>query len=200
MKLDDLKHNFEQQIADSSAEAQLALQVDELKAKTKKYQRDIKMRDFMEISISLLLIPVWLYGLTISANWVQSSGCILATLTSLYIPYKLLKARRLLPCKEDSIRAYLHQEQQRLAQQKQLLENIVWWYIAPIFISVMLITLGANMDDEGVIQLKPHMQLYYLLVLLGMVGIYFWNRRAARKRFGPLLERVEQQLNELNDE
>ncbi|WP_125557650.1 hypothetical protein [Pseudoalteromonas rubra] len=200
MKLDDLKHNFAQQIETNSSEKKLALQIDELKVKTKKYQRDIKMRDFMEISISLLLIPVWLYGLTISFNWVQSLGCILATLTSLYIPYKLLRARRLSPCKDDSIRAYLRQEQQRLTQQKRLLESIVWWYIAPIFVSVMLITLGANMDDNGVIQLDTHMQLYYLVVLLGMVGIYFWNKRAAEKRFGPLLERVEQQLNELNDE
>ncbi|WP_046006504.1 hypothetical protein [Pseudoalteromonas rubra] len=200
MKLDDLKQNFEQQIQSSSSEAKLTLQVDELKAKTKKYQRDIKVRDFMEISISLLLIPVWLYGLTISVNWMQSLGCVLATLTSLYIPYKLLKARRLTPCKDDSIRAYLHQERQRLAQQKQLLENIVWWYIAPVFVSVMLITLGANMDDEGVIRLALHMQVYYLLVLFGMVGIYFWNKRAAEKRFGPLLTRVEQQLNELSNE
>ncbi|WP_125779340.1 hypothetical protein [Pseudoalteromonas rubra] len=200
MKLDDLKQNFEQQIQSSSSEAKLTLQVDELKAKTKKYQRDIKVRDFMEISISLLLIPVWLYGLSISVNWMQSLGCVLATLTSLYIPYKLLKARRLTPCKDDSLRAYLHQEQQRLAQQKQLLETIVWWYIAPVFVSVMLITLGANMDDEGVIRLESHMQVYYLLVLLGMVGIYFWNKRAAEKRFGPLLTRVEQQLNELNGE
>ncbi|RZM85430.1 hypothetical protein C3B51_00390 [Pseudoalteromonas rubra] len=200
MKLDDLKQNFEQQIQSSSSEAKLTLQVDELKAKTKKYQRDIKVRDFMEISISLLLIPVWLYGLSISVNWMQSLGCVLATLTSLYIPYKLLKARRLTPTKNDSLRAYLHQEQQRLAQQKQLLETIVWWYIAPVFVSVMLITLGANMDDEGVIRLESHMQVYYLLVLLGMVGIYFWNKRAAEKRFGPLLARVEQQLNELNGE
>ncbi|QTL37505.1 hypothetical protein [Pseudoalteromonas viridis] len=200
MKLDDLKQNFEQQIQSSSSEAKLTLQVDELKAKTKKYQRDIRVRDFMEISISLLLIPVWLYGLSISVNWMQSLGCVLATLTSLYIPYKLLKARRLTPCKDDSLRVYLHQEQQRLAQQKQLLENIVWWYIAPVFVSVMLITLGANMDDEGVIRLESHMQVYYLLVLLGMVGIYFWNKRAAEKRFGPLLARVEQQLNELSDE
>ncbi|WP_125720416.1 hypothetical protein [Pseudoalteromonas rubra] len=200
MKLDDLKQNFEQQIQSSSSEAKLTLQVDELKAKTKKYQRDIKVRDFMEISISLLLIPVWLYGLSISVNWMQSLGCVLATLTSLYIPYKLLKARRLTPSKNDSLRAYLHQEQQRLAQQKQLLETIVWWYIAPVFISVMLITLGANMDDEGVIRLESHMQVYYLLVLLGMVGIYFWNKRAAEKRFGPLLARVEQQLNELSAE
>ncbi len=39
---------------------------------------------------------------------------------------------------------------------------------------------------------------YYGFLILLVVGIYFLNKRAAKKKFGPLLTNIEQRIAELN--
>jgi len=42
------------------------------------------------------------------------------------------------------------------------------------------------------------MMVYYVFVVLLVIGIYFLNRRTAQKRFAPLLENIEQRLAEVD--
>ena len=85
-------------------------------------------------------------------------------------------------------------------QQKQLLESIVSWYIAPLATAIVLITLGSTVDATGFPHLSDFLIQYYGLLALLIVGVYFLNKRAAKKKFGPLLENIEQRLSELQQQ
>ena len=93
----------------------------------------------------------------------------------------------------------MEKEKQKVAQQKQLLESVVSWYIAPLAISIVLITLGATVDTLGVPQIHSNLMVYYGFLVLLIVGIYLLNKRAAKKKFGPLLENIEKRLKELEN-
>lgn len=197
MKLDDLKNDWQQAITSDEAPDNLTEVISMLEKETSKIDKEIKRRDIVEIAIALLLIPVWIYGLLNSASTIQTIGCWIAIASGLYIPYKLMSAKKVTSTTNDSIKEFLLNEKQKLSQQKQLLESIVWWYIAPITAAILLITLGANVDESGIPQISEQMTTYYGFVALLIVGIYFLNKRAAKKKFGPLLDKVEQRLAEL---
>ncbi|WP_448547513.1 hypothetical protein [Thalassotalea fusca] len=197
MKFDDLKQNWQESIAQQDSSENLSEVIAVLATETKKLDNHVKYRDILEISIAIFLIPFWVYGLMNSVSTMQSLGCILAIISSVYIPYRLIKAKKVPLAKDNSVREYLLSEQQKVAQQKALLESIVWWYITPITVSVLLITLGANVDASGLPQINQHMMIYYASVALLVVGIYLLNMRAAKKRFGPILEKIEERLAEL---
>jgi len=200
MKLDDLKQDWQETINTPSTENNLTEVIAMLEKETTKIDKEIKRRDIIEISIAMLLIPVWIYGLFISAGTLQTIGYIVALVACLYIPYRLVNAKKVSAPKDTSITAFLESEKQKVMQQKQLLESIVSWYIAPLATAIVLITLGSTVDAMGFPHLSDFLIQYYGLLALLIVGVYFLNKRAAKKKFGPLLENIEQRLSELQQQ
>lgn len=198
MKLDDLKHDWQSAIHSDSTPSDFDKVIDMLEQETTKIDKEIKRRDILEISIALLLIPVWTYGLVTSVSTMQSVGLVIAIISSLYIPYRLISARKVNAQKSDSIKAFLLQERQKLQQQKQMLESIVWWYIGPLTLAILLITLGSNVNEAGLPQVPANMYWYYGSVALLMVGTYLLNKRAAKKKFSPLLDNIEKRLAQIS--
>lgn len=200
MKLDDLKQDWQETIRPPSTENNLTEVIAMLEKETTKIDKEIKRRDILEISIAMLLIPVWIYGLFTSAGTLQTLGYIVALVACLYIPYRLINAKKVSAPKDTSIIAFLESEKQKVMQQKQLLESIVSWYIAPLATAIVLITLGSTVDATGLPHLNDFLIQYYGLLALLIVGVYFLNKRAAKKKFGPLLENIEQRLSELQQQ
>ncbi|WP_206486275.1 hypothetical protein [Thalassotalea sp. G2M2-11] len=197
MKLDDLKQDWQESITTPTTATDLTKVIAALETQTTKINKEVKRRDMLEISIALLLIPVWLYGLFISAGVLQSTGYFIAILSCLFIPYRLIKAKKVKAPKDTSIKAFLQNEQQKILQQKLLLESIVSWYIAPLTVSIILITLGGTVDSKGIPHLNYSLIIYYSFLTLLVLGIYFLNKRAAKKKFTPLLAKINQQLLEI---
>ena len=197
MKLDDLKQDWQQTVSSQSTDDDLTKVVATLEKETTKVDKEIKRRDLLEISIAFLLIPFWLYGLSNSAGTMQTIGFCIAIISCLYIPYRLTKAKKVSELRSSSIKDFLIREQQKVQQQKRLLESIVWWYIAPLTLSIVLITLGATVDDSGMFHVNTYLQKYYSALVLLIIGVYLLNKRAAKKKFTPLLKNIERRLTEL---
>jgi len=198
MKLDDLKKDWQKNITQVSPPENLTEVISMLEKETSKIDKEIKRRDFLEISIGVLLIPFWIFGLFISKGSIQTVGFIIAIASCIYIPYKLISAKKITAPKLSNVKAFLEREKQKLAQQKQLLESVVWWYITPLTISIVLITLGATVNASGMPVMNEHLFIYYGCLALLIGGIYLLNKRAAKKKFGPLLTNIEHRLTELN--
>lgn len=197
MKLDDLKLNWQQQVNTPATTENLTEVIAMLEKETTKIDKEIRRRDMLEITIAILLIPFWLWGLYNSVSSLQTVGLCLAISTSIYIPYKLVSAKKVAPVKNNNVKTFLETERLKVQQQKQLLESIVWWYIAPITVSIVLITLGSRVNDAGIPQINEQLGYYYGFLTLLIVGIYLLNKQAAKKKFEPLLKNIEQRLAEL---
>lgn len=198
MKFDDLKTGWKTEVEKAGEQQDLTSLVKSLEKETNKVDKSVKRRDFMEISIALLLIPVWAWKLFYSASLLQTIGLWVAIIACLYIPYKLLKARQVESAKDDSLLSFLFVEKSKLEKQKQLLETVATWYLAPLTLAIVLITAGGTVDESGIPQISQQLIVYYLFVALLYVGIYFMNKRAAKKKFSPLLDKVNQRIQELN--
>lgn len=198
MKLDDLKQNWQQNISSSATTENLTEVIAMLEKETTKIDKEIKRRDILEIAIAVLLIPVWVYGLFTSVSSMQTLGLCIAIISCCYIPYKLISAKKINPQKNSGLKDFLLNEKQKVEQQKHLLETIVWWYIAPLTSAIVLITLGGTVTETGLPHLTQHLSIYYGCLVLMIVGIYLLNKRAAKKKFAPLLKKIEQRLAELN--
>ena len=197
MKFDDLKTGWKTEVEKTGKQQDLTHLVESLEKETKKLDKSIKRRDIMEISIALLLIPVWAWKLFSSASLLQTIGLWIAIVACIYIPYKLLKARQVESAKDDSLLAFLSVEKSKIEKQKELLETIAIWYLSPLMVAIVLITAGSKVDDAGVPQISEQLMVYYLFCGVLYVGIYFLNKRAAKKKFAPLLDKVNQQIQEL---
>ena len=114
MKLDDLKQDWQKNIEQVSAPENLNKVIKMLEKETTKIDKEIKRRDFLEISIAVLLIPVWIFGLFISKGSIQTVGYIFAIVSCIYIPYKLISAKKVTAPKLSNIKAFLEREHHRV--------------------------------------------------------------------------------------
>jgi len=199
VRLDDLKEEWQQEIEPRKCENNLKTLVAEVKTKTLKIDKEIKRRDILEISIAILLIPFWLYGLFSSAGTIQSIGLWILIIACLFIPYKLIKAKQVSPTKDASVKGFLLQEQEKLKLQKALISSVVWWYLLPLVTGIILVTLGGTVNELGVPQITEQLVIYYGFLGLLCIAVYLLNKRAAHKKFAPLLIQVEQKLAQLDD-
>ena len=107
MMLDDLKAGWDSEMKKPVKHEQLATVLEILQRETCKLDKSIKRRDILEVSIALLLIPVWGWKLVYSVSLMQSVGLWVAILACLFIPYKLIKAKKVNVQKNDSILSFL---------------------------------------------------------------------------------------------
>jgi hypothetical protein len=195
--LDDLKAGWDSEMKKPVKHEQLATVLEILQRETCKLDKSIKRRDILEVSIALLLIPVWGWKLVYSVSLMQSVGLWVAILACLFIPYKLIKAKKVNVQKNDSILSFLLIEKVKLENQKKLLESVALWYILPLMVAIILITAGATVDSLGIPQLTLQLKIYYSFCALLSVGVYLLNKRAAKKRFKPLLDKVNYRIKEI---
>ncbi|WP_448566455.1 hypothetical protein [Thalassotalea ganghwensis] len=198
MKLDDLKSEWQKSIEGTAAPEKITQVIENMIKETNKVERELKRRDILEITIAMFLIPCWGYGLINSSGIIQSLGFIIGILTSVMISYRLIMAKKVEPAVDESQYAFLVMQKQKFVQQKQLLENVFWWYIAPIGLTILLVTLGATVDESGVPRLTEHLTYYYAVVTFFGVGVYFLNKQAVNKKFRPLIENIDRQLANLS--
>ena len=197
MQLDDLKQDWQNTLQSEPVPENLTEVIDNIEQQTSKIDKEVKRRDFLEITIAVLLVHFWIFGLSISVSTMQTIGCIVALVACAIIPYRLIKAKRIEARTSNSIKDFLLQEKQKLSQQKQMLESVAWWYIGPIATAILLITLGANVDATGVPQIPDHMVWYYVCLAILVIGVYALNKQAAKKKFGPLLDNVNKHLSDI---
>lgn len=198
MKLDDLKQDWQQAIETESTPDNLTEMINMIEQQTTKIDKEVKRRDFLEIGTAVIIIPFWIWGLLNSASTMQSIGFVIALAACIYVPYRLISAKKVDAKKSGSVKDFLVQEKQKIQQQKQMLESIVWWYIAPLTVAILLIALGGKVNEQGIPQISSSMYWYYASVGLLMVGVYFLNKRAAKNTFAPLLKNIEQRLAEMS--
>jgi len=197
MKLDDLKAGWKTEVTQVNETMDITQIIQSLEKETKKFDKHVKRRDILEISIALLLIPVWVWKLFYSASVIQSVGLLIAIVACVFIPYKLVKAKQVVTAKDNSILANLLVEKNKLEKQKNLLESIATWYISPLMVAIVLITAGARVNEAGLPLISETLVIYYGFCALLVVGVYLLNKRAAANKFGPLLDKVNRQISEL---
>lgn len=163
-----------------------------VKRRSARLERQVRRRDLLEI-VAAGVVCVLFTPLLFDASWVTRAGVILFVLGSALILVRLHRARRGAPDPTAPLGRALRTERARVDAQIRLLESVLWWYIAPLALGVVLVFVGS----EG---LSWTSLTYTAVVLAGGVWIHRLNRRAARVELAPHREDLDRLLARLEDE
>ncbi|MDZ7716362.1 MAG: hypothetical protein U5J95_09145 [Balneolaceae bacterium] len=197
MELDDLKNIWKQQDDVAEETYSSSKLVNSVDNKMSSLEKKIKKRDRLEFLVSVFLIVIFSIVFFMSTSIFTQIGCGIVVLSCIYISYRLKTAQIKKSDWQESFNHSLHEhiqhELKQIRRQKRLLENIVWWYIAPITIGLIFITIGGDSSFQ--------FKVIYLLIV-GGIGIIVWkyNQRSVRKKFNPLIQEFEQAIKTIEQE
>lgn len=194
------------------------LQLD-LEEKMNKINKDIRKRDVLEMSASVIGIVMFgllAYEIPFPLTKV---ACGISMLWFAYLIFKLRANKRkkkpvdlALPLREQ-----LHIQKANLEQEAKLLDTVLYWYVLPPLFANILFVWGFNdprlynwfpfiiekMIAENMLRILPislTMKSVYLLGALVFNGFVVWiNKRAARKTCYPLIKDIEEIQKQLDN-
>lgn len=191
MEFDDFKQTWKQQETpenlDHTQEQLLML----LNNKVISFEEQIKARDRREIFAAILVTVIFgVFFFVLPSIW-QKTGSAIIVFSGILIGYKIKTAQRESIKQETdpdtSLRNHLSHELQWMRQQKRLLKTVIWWYVLPLVIGIILFAIGF----EGLI-----FKLVYIgvVILLG-IGVLWLNKYAVEKKHNPIIEELREALS-----
>ena len=196
MNLDDAKacwQSQEQLAGVAMSDSQLLEMVRE---KSRAFDAKIRKRDLREILVMVVCAPFVLVTLLRPSSWVARAGAVLVLAGCAFIYWKLRRARRAgdraAAGAALSLTEVLRAQRAKVDAQIDLLESVLWWYIAPLAI-------GAVMVVAGALGITGFTIVYAFLVGLMSWRIYVANRRAVARVLRPQRDEITQLLQQAGE-
>jgi Flp pilus assembly protein TadB len=166
--------------------------IESLDDKLKKIERKVRRRDRREIFVCICLIPLFGWWVITVPPMLSKIGALIVVLACLLVVFKLVYARRV-TVTEDIASEIGHRvtvSLQLLKQQITLLQTVLWWYLLPFFVGIILFYFG-------LVTSVLSKAIYSLIVAVAYGYIYYLNKRAVRNHLKPLEEQLTNILNDL---
>lgn len=196
MKLDELKRTWKEQKSSSRIEYSKSEIMMLINNKMISFEKDIKSRDRLEIIACVLVIIFFGFILfTTESPWKQAGSAVLIA-SAAFIWYKLKATQKETFGDEHSpdrpMSEYLNLELQTIRKHKRLLQNMAWWYLSPMFVGLLLFTIGFNTSLLW--------KVVYLAVVTVLLG-FIWklNQNAVQKKFDPMINEIEEAVKVLEN-
>lgn len=153
--------------------------------------RKIKYRDLMEQIAIAITIPVFAYYAYSIPFILTKIASVLIILCGIYVAFRLRNAKRHKPSAfTETYLEYLYKTREYLNIQKQLVDNVLYWYVLPCIIPLFLFVLGPGIEGRLPIVIKMG------LLLTGMgAAIHFLNKRVVKHEFIPRLDKIDKLIN-----
>jgi hypothetical protein len=153
--------------------------------------RTIKYRDLRELIAVAIVITAFGYTAYAIPYPLSKVASLLIIGWAIYISIRLRNAKKHKPSAfTETYLEYLHKTKDYLLIQKQLLDNVMYWYILPGITLTMLFVLGFGIVGRSVQIIKMA-----LLNVALAVATYFLNKRAVKKEFIPRLAKIDELIN-----
>lgn len=196
MKLNDLKNIWDKQKSEEQEDYSMPAIVNGIDQEIHSLEEDVRRRDTLEITVCIVLIIIFLATFFfVQSTWMRV-GCGTIVFSCIYICYKL-KTAQIEASKWDQsfdrpLDEHLLDELKQIRKQKKLLKNIAWWYIAPLTIGLVFLTIGSDTS--------LYFKIIYpaLLLILGAV-IWFWNQKTVQKKLDPIIRALEEALKMIDE-
>lgn len=168
-------------------EAQLAA----MKARMQGFDQTITRRDYGEV-IACVFIVGWFGASLLARNnsLLTQAGCVVLIISAIFIAWKLIVSKRRLPKAEPNAPIFdaVKVELQKVENQIRLLKSVVWWYLLPLFVGVIMF----NWGGAGSVASKI---AYFVVVLVVYAFIYWLNQHAVKKNLLPLQQELTSLLH-----
>ena len=160
-----------------------------------KFEKAIRNRNIREIGSALFVFAVFGYYAYLYSHPLAKIGAIIISLACLFIIYKLKQVQRLMKpinltfsMKEQLIETRIY-----ITNEKNLLDNVLYWYLLPLSFGMIIFTMGLNMSFKRLLISVP------IFIVLNIV-IYIINKLTVKKKFLPLIENINLSIKEMEED
>jgi len=160
-----------------------------------KFEKAIRNRNIREIGTALFLFAIFSYYAYFYTHPLAKIGAIIISLACLFIIYKLKQVQRLMKpinltfsMKEQLIETRIY-----ITNEKNLLDNVLYWYLLPLSFGMIIFTMGLNMSFKRLLISVP------IFIVLNIV-IYIINKLTVKKKFLPLIENINLSIEEMEED
>lgn len=199
--------NYQQAWQAHSSQTRVIIDADLL---FKEVQRDqlnfrstIFYRDFCEVGLALVMIPLWFYlGAVTSSPWTwYLTVPVLVWMAGFMLVYRMRHKQKPSQPDEPLLLCVKHSLTE-VEDQIWLLRNIFWWYLLPPSISIMAFFAHVSWESRSGGWLEALVFFIGLATfLLGLYSyIYYLNQRAVRLQLEPRRQELLTLLTSLRDE
>ncbi|MBE0540696.1 MAG: beta-lactamase family protein [Verrucomicrobia bacterium] len=200
MNFEDFQKSWQSQDAGRSVSINADALLIEVRRKQLCFRRTIFWRDVREIGVAALLVPVFIYG-----GWETHWTLYLCAFACLVVGADMWldrwRQKKKTPDLHGSLKDCTATSLAEVSHQIWLLKNILWWYLLPLFVPIMLFCGCVAWSVPGPVADK----ILSLLPLIGFVlavdiGVYWLNQVAVRKVLEPRRQELEKLLAGLETE
>ena len=148
----------------------------EIRRKALAFERTIRFRNVREYLAMVAVAPVFCYFAWSAHNLSIQVGSALAVAGSVFVAVQLYRrgSARIVPAEMGGT-ACLDFQRNELARQRDLLQNVWWWYLTPLMIGPMVIMAGAMLARPSIGQ-----AVVTAIIIAFCFLVARWNRSAAR--------------------
>jgi hypothetical protein len=163
-----------------------------VKAEAKRFDRQILLRDLREVIAGVLAIAL-VAPTAVRANPLTRLGTVVVITALVFIVVRLTRARRKSrgDAMDRPVALALRAEQAKIDTQIHLLETVLWWYVGPLWLGLVMIIAGR----DGI----SWMTLAWVAALTAFsLALLRVNAHAARRYLWPRRDRLAQLLGDLD--
>lgn len=165
----------------------------EIVSKLNKFNGKTKRNAYIEIVVAILMIPFFTYLVIVIPFVLSKIGAGIIAASMFLIIFKMTSSLK----KENKsidlpMRDYLLNRKQHLLKQIRIIDTILYWYILPPGIGVLLFIIGFKTSTLLLI-------LSLTISVVVYLSIYVINKQAVKKHFKPLLKELRNCIDELNN-
>lgn len=202
MNPDDYQKAWQAQSAQPRVTINADLLFKEVQHNQQNFRATVFWRDFREVAIALLLIPVWFYmGAKLSSPWTwYLTVPVLLWIAGFMLVYRI--RHKPTPGKaEDSLLHCVERSLTELTDQIWLLRNIFWWYLLPPGLSILAFIIQiAWLHSHGWLDVLSHVAPTVIVVFATYAFIYWLNLWAVRTKLEPRREELLALIASLREE
>tara|TARA_R110002096_G_scaffold189193_11_gene369582 strand:- start:1321 stop:1971 length:651 start_codon:yes stop_codon:yes gene_type:complete len=182
MKFDELQKAWQQQDVVGQVKIEGGALLKLIRRNHRTLEGLLFRRDFIEVTVALLLVPVWIWmGTSMDLIWtwyLVIPG--LLWIAGFFVVDRLAQ-RKKRPQPGDPLRDSVKQSLSQIEHQIYLLKNILWWYLLPVAVPLVIFTIHQSWLNHQTWGMANQ------LIFFGLVfwGVYEMNQWAVRKKLKP---------------
>jgi CubicO group peptidase (beta-lactamase class C family) len=196
MNFEDLQKSWQSQDAAKKISINVDVLLNEVRRNQQNFRRMIFLRDVREAGIAALLVPVFIYG-GWKTHWTLYLSAFACFVVGADMVLDRLQQGKKTPDLHGSLKDCAATSLAEICHQIWLLKNILWNYILPLSVPVLLFFCWCTWSMPASVTVR----ILFLLFLVGFsllvdVFVYWLNQFAVRKGLEPRRQELEKLLNE----
>ncbi|MEM7359963.1 MAG: hypothetical protein AAF431_12755 [Pseudomonadota bacterium] len=179
-----------------------AINMDHIRQQADTLDKQMLMSVRTEIFACLVLLTGVVLALVLgpAMNLAMQLSMAIMAFMSLYVPYRLISARRISEDDNWTLASRINREIEKLERQSALVDRVAAWYLAPLALAIFLGSWGGHVQQTQSWVPDTSLLLYWGAVVLLGTGILFYNRHNRRTRIQPVLDRLLNLRKELESD